>query len=145
MPWVWIIKHFFLGWWILSLTFFSSKIFVCFFISLSFLKEYGGGWGGGGVRRLGPGGDSLLGGANCGGGVSWPWFSMFFEKKNILTQLMCSFCKRAINLEETIITPNNYYLSTCTRLPTTIVTHVLHNNFRLFKRWITTLFTRLSG
>ena len=24
--------------------------------------------GGGGVRRLGPGGDSLLGGANCGGG-----------------------------------------------------------------------------
>ena len=56
----------FLGWWILSLTFFSSKIFVCFFISLSFLKEYGGG-GGGGVRRLGPGGDSLLGGADCVG------------------------------------------------------------------------------
>ena len=38
----------FLGWWILSLTFFSSKIFVCFFISLSFLKEYGGGGGRGG-------------------------------------------------------------------------------------------------
>ena len=41
---------------------------------------------------------------------------------------MCSFCKRSINLEETISTPNNYYLSTCTRLPTTIVTQVLHNN-----------------
>ena len=26
------------------------------------------GVGGGGVMRLGPGGDSLLGGANCGGG-----------------------------------------------------------------------------
>ena len=38
------------------------------------------GVGGGGVRRLGPGGDSLLGGADCGG-VSWPWYSIFFEKK----------------------------------------------------------------
>ena len=26
------------------------------------------GVGGGGVRRLGPGGDGLLGGADCGGG-----------------------------------------------------------------------------
>ena len=62
--------------------------------------------------------------------------TVFSLKKNtILTQLMCSFCKRSINLEETI----------STRLPTTIVTHVLHNNSWLFKRWITTLFTRLSG
>ena len=36
-------KRFFLGWWILSLTFFSSKI--------SFPKQYGikEGWGGGGM------------------------------------------------------------------------------------------------
>ena len=146
MPWVWIIKHFFLGWWILSLTFFSSKIFVCFFISLSFLKEYGGGWGGGGAS----GGWGLevtvfWEGQTVGGGQLTLVQYVLWKKKNILTQLMCSFCKREINLEETIITPNNYYLSTCTRLPTTIVTHVLHNNFRLFKRWITTLFTRLSG
>ena len=94
-----------------------------------------GGGGGGGVRRLGPGGDSLLGGANCGGKL-WGVYSVFsLKKKYILTQLMCSFCKRSINLEETI----------STRLPTTIVTHVLHNNSWLFKRWITTLFTRLSG
>ena len=54
MPEVWIIKHFFLGRWILSLTFFGSKIFICFFISLSFPKEYGRvGGGGGGVGSEG--------------------------------------------------------------------------------------------
>ena len=57
MPSVWIIKHFSLSWWILSLTFFSSKIFFCLFISLSFPKEYGR-VGVGGFRQLGPGGGS---------------------------------------------------------------------------------------
>ena len=55
--------------WILSLTFFSTGIFICFFISLSFSKEYGIKVGGGGFRGLGPGGVSLLGGATCRGSV----------------------------------------------------------------------------
>ena len=58
-----------LGMWILSLTFFSSKSFICFFISLSFPKQYGRKGVGGGerwrFRGVGPGGDSLLGGATC--------------------------------------------------------------------------------
>ena len=42
----WDNQHFSLGRWILSLTFFRSKIFICFFIFLSFPKEYGiRGWG----------------------------------------------------------------------------------------------------
>ena len=134
MPWVWIIKHFFLGWWILSLTFFSSKIFVCFFISLSFLKEYGGGGERGGQEAGAWRWQSFGRGRLWGGQLTLVQYFLW-KKNTILTQLMCSFCKRSINLEETI----------STRLPTTIVTHVLHNNSWLFKRWITTLFTRLSG
>ena len=34
-------QTFSLGIWIRSLTFFRAKIFICFFISLSFPKEYG--------------------------------------------------------------------------------------------------------
>ena len=60
------------------------------------------------------------------GGSVDPGTVFSLKKNTILTQLMCSFCKRSINLEETI----------STRLPTTIVTHVLHNNFWLFKRLI---------
>ena len=40
------------------------------FLYFSFVSSriwWGWGAGGGGVRRLGPGGDSLLGGADCGG------------------------------------------------------------------------------
>ena len=69
------------------------------------------------------------------GGSVDPGTVFSLKKNTILTQLMCSFCKRSINLEESI----------STRLPTTIVTHVLHNNSWLFKRWITTLLTSLSG
>ena len=47
-----------------------QKSFICFFISLSFSKQYGRfEGGGGGVGGLGPGGDSLLRGATCRGSV----------------------------------------------------------------------------
>ena len=49
--------------------FFQLQNFICFLISVSFPKAYGirREWEGGGVRGLGPGGDSLLEGATCRG------------------------------------------------------------------------------
>ena len=58
--------------------------------------------GGGGFRKLGPGGDSLLEGATCRGSVDLGSVCSF--KKNNLTQLMHSFSKRSIHSEETIST-----------------------------------------
>ena len=66
---VWTIKQFFqVSWWILSLPFFSSKVFICFFISVSFPKEYDWG-GGGGCWGLEVTVGSNLGGATCKGGL----------------------------------------------------------------------------
>lgn len=92
------------------------------------------GWGAGGSGGWGLEVTVFWEGQTVGGSVD-PGTVFSLKKNTILTQLMCSFCKRSINLEESI----------STRLPTTIVTHVLHNNSWLFKRWITTLFTSLSG
>ena len=65
---VWTVKLFFLSWWILSLTFFSSKVFICFFISVSFPKEYNRGVQGAGTWGLEVTVGSNLRGATCKGG-----------------------------------------------------------------------------
>ena len=71
--------------WILSLTFFRAKIFICFFISLSFPKEYGiyKGGGGGEFRELGPAGVSVLGGATCRGSVDLGSLQYVYLKKQL--------------------------------------------------------------
>ena len=68
--------------------------------------------GGGGFRKLGPGGDSLLEGATCRGSVDIGSVCSF-KKKNNLTQRCILLVKDQFIQRRQLVLANNYYLSTC--------------------------------